>query len=256
MRLFFIGLSFLCLCLSGCETAKPFTNSIGMEFVLIPPGTFMMGDNAGAGDYEMPQHQVTISQPFYLGKYEVTQAQWMEVMGTNPSDFRGPSNPVENVSWDDIQEFISRLNKREGHNRYRLPTEAEWEYAARGGTDTLFFFTRDLRSRREVATQLDAYAWFDENSGKPTHPVGQKRPNPFGLYDIYGNVSEWVQDWFGAYSGGSFTDPLGPSSGDKRVQRGGSWDHLVRDCRSTYRDKWSPHIGSWLDGFRLALSPE
>jgi formylglycine-generating enzyme required for sulfatase activity len=257
MRSFLLCFSFLCLCLSGCAVAgqvaeQTFTDSIGMEFILIPSGSFMMG----GVDAERPGRRVNISQPFYLGKYEVTQGQWTEVMGNNPSKFRGRSNPVEKVSWNDIQEFISRLNQREGHSRYRLPSEAEWEYAARGGPDTIFFFMKEVRSWSEAALQLDPYAWFERNSGNTTHPVGQKLPNPFGLYDVYGNVWEWVQDWYGSYSSSPSSDPRGPSSGNERMRRGGSWDNIAQGCGSTVRKEWPPDMGSRLAGFRLALSLE
>jgi len=156
-------------------TPKTQRNSLGMEFVLIPAGTFQMGSNdSDAYDDEKPVHTVRITQPFYLGKYEVTQGQWQAVMGNNPSKFTGDANwPVENVSWDDVQEFIRRLNAREGGATYRLPTEAEWEYAARAGTTTRWSFGDD-------ASQLGRYAWYDGNAGGQTHPVGQLQPNPGG----------------------------------------------------------------------------
>src|SRR5262249_25718461 len=155
-------------------------NTIGMEFVLIPAGTFQMGNNDGYDD-DKPVHTVRISRPFYLGKYEVTQAQWEAMMGNNPSHFKGDANsPVEQVHWDDVQKFIRRLNAKEGGARYRLPTEAEWEYAARAGTTTSWSFGDD-------ASQLGRYAWCGGNAGWQTHPVGQLQPNAWGLYDMYGN---------------------------------------------------------------------
>jgi formylglycine-generating enzyme required for sulfatase activity len=164
-----------------------------MEFVLIQAWTFQMGSNNGEPN-EKPVHMVRISRPFYLGKYEVTQAQWEAVMGNNPSQFKGdPNSPVENVSWDDVQEFIKRLkrlNTRESGVKYRLPREAEWEYAAQAGTTTAYSFGND-------PSQLGEYAWYGENANGETHPVGQKKPNPWGLYDMHGNVWEWVQDWYG-----------------------------------------------------------
>ena len=192
----FFGLSALFLtglglpCLSGAA-GMIYTNSIGMEFMLIPAGTFMMGSEKGYAD-EKPQHRVTISRPFYLGKYEVTQAQWEAVMGNNPSRFDGRNNPVEQVSWEDVRVFIARLNAHEGHTRYRLPTEAEWEYAARAGSTSAYSFGDD-------AARLGQYAWYGDNSGKTTHPVGQKLPNAWGLHDMHGNVWEWVQGWYGDY---------------------------------------------------------
>jgi formylglycine-generating enzyme required for sulfatase activity len=169
-------------------------NSIGMEFMPIPAGTFMMGSNDGRDD-EKPVHQVIISRQFYLGKHEVTQAQWEAVMGSNPSHFTGdPNRPVENVSWNDVQEFIGKLNEREGNSKHRFPTEAEWEYAARAGSTTAFSFG-------ESAILFHKYGWFNENSGGTTHAVGQLRTNPWGLYDMHGNVWEWVETGTGSIFG-------------------------------------------------------
>jgi formylglycine-generating enzyme required for sulfatase activity len=230
------------------------TNSLGVESVLIPAGSFMMGTDKDFGEDfydETPQHKVNIGKPFYLGKYAVTQTQWTAVMGSNPSRFKGQNNPVEQVSWDDAQDFTNRLNRKEGHKRYRLPTEAEWEYAARAGTTSTYSFGDDAGS-------MEQYAWYVNNSGDTTHPVGQKKPNAWGLYDMHGNVYEWVQDWYGEkyYSGSPSTDPRGPSSGSNRVLRGGSWFNNAATCRSAYRDDLSPGNRRVLLGFRLALSPE
>jgi formylglycine-generating enzyme required for sulfatase activity len=217
-----------------------------MEFVLIPAGTFQMGSNdSDAFDDEKPVHTVRITQPFYLGKYEVTQGQWQVVMGSNPSKFTSdPNRPVENVSWEDVQEFIRRLNAREGGTTYRLPTEAEWEYAARAGTTTRWSFGDD-------ASQLGRYARHDGNAGGPTHPVGQLQPNPWGLYDMHGNVWEWVQDWYGKYTSGTAVDPTGPSSGSRRVNRGASWCNAARVCRSAVRNGDAPDYRRGNLGFRL-----
>jgi formylglycine-generating enzyme required for sulfatase activity len=234
---------------SGVLTLSPrLTNSIGMGFVLIPAGPFMMGSpdaDSEALDLEKPAHQVTISQPFYLGKYPVTQAQWEAVIGTNPSQFTGdPNCSVERVSWEDVQEFIRGLNAKEGDAIYRLPTEAEWEYAARAGSTTAYSFGDDPR-------QLDEYGRYRDNSGDQTHPVGQRKPNAWGLYDMHGNVWEWVQDWYGAYAPEPVTDPRGPSSGSSRVFRGGSWGTGAGRCRSAFRGSGAPgDRGSDL-GFRL-----
>jgi formylglycine-generating enzyme required for sulfatase activity len=199
-----------------------------MEFVLIPAGTFMMGAEDGESD-ERPVHQVTISRPFYLGKYEVTQAQWQAVMGNNPSLFQGdPKLPVEQVWWTDVQDFLRKLNAKEGGNRYRLPTEAEWEYAARAGSTTAYGFGSD-------ASRLGEYAWYRDNSGGKTRPVGQLKPNAWGLYDMHGNVMEWVQDWYGRYPAESVTDPQGPASGSHRMRRGGAWNSVATVCRSANR---------------------
>ncbi|MDR3037724.1 MAG: formylglycine-generating enzyme family protein, partial [Candidatus Adiutrix sp.] len=195
-----------------------------------------------------------------------TQEQWQTVMGSNPSNFRGQTNPVENVSWNDVQEFIRKLNqkeqKKEGHE-YRLPTEAEWEYAARAGTKATYFFADDAKPLGNYAlnTTLGNYAWYKMNSEGITHPVGGKKPNPWGLYDIYGNVWEWVQDWYAEYPAGAVTDPQGPSAGVDRVYRGGSWGQWsgfnnIEDCRSAYRGSLDPdNRGDFDLGFRLAFSP-
>jgi formylglycine-generating enzyme required for sulfatase activity len=228
---------------------ETYTNSIGMEMVLIPAGSFMMGSEAGYGNEE-PVHEVTISKPFYLGKHEVTQEQWEVVMGNNPSRFKGGDNPVENVSWNDVQAFIKKLNEKEGTTGYRLPTEAEWEYAARAGTNTTYFFGDDEK-------ELSRCAWYYDNSGKKTHPVGQKYPNVWGLYDVHGNVWEWVQDRYGEeyYAKSPGADPQGPSRGSRRVFRGGSWYDAAMFCRSTSRDYGSPGDRYERNGFRLAFSP-
>ena len=236
---------------------QAFANSIGMEFVLIPASSFPIV--TGKNDFgEDVLAKVIVSKPFYLGKYEVTQEQWVAVMGKNPSEFKGRTNPVENVSWNDVQEFIKRLNQKEGHSRYRLPTEMEWELAARGGTNTQFFFMKDPKTWADAERPLSDYAWFDKNSGGSTHPVGQKKPNPYGLYDIYGNVCEWVEDWYEDLpESREITDYRGPASGSFRVSRGGSCDNRAEGCRSANR--YADTLGIRSDnptGFRLALSPE
>ena len=196
-----------------------------------------------------PAHLVTISQPFYLGKYPVTQAQWQMMMGmdSNPSEFQGNDRPVERVSWDDVQMFLHKLNGREGVNHYRLPTEAQWEYACRAGSSTTYYFGNDT-------ARLGEYAWYDENSGGQTHPVGQRKPNDWGLYDMHGNIWEWVQAWYRGYTEEPATDPIGPAAGAQRVIRGGSWDDSARSARSAYRHWLLPtnlydHLG-----FRCASS--
>ena len=221
-----------------------------MEFVLIPAGTFMMGSpdsDPDADDNEKPAHQVTLSQDFYLGKYPVTQAQWEAMMGANPSEFKGAARPVETVSWDDVQAFMQKLNERGGADHYRLPTEAQWEYACRAGSSTRYHFGDD-------AAQLGDYAWYHDNSGGQTHPVGQKQPNAWGLYDMHGNVWEWVQDWYGDYTVAPVTDPIGPTSGAVRVIRGGSWGDAALYARSAVRFRFHP--GDRFDnlGFRCLSS--
>lgn len=223
-----------------------------MEFVKVPSGSYMRGCNPNfenCDSDETPQRRISISS-FWIGKYEVTQEQWVAVMGSNPSKFKGRTNPVEQVSWNDAQEFVRRLNAKEGHNRYRLPTEAEWEYAARAGSTTAYSFGDD-------AGELGAYAWYAGNSGNKTHPVGQKRANAWGLHDMHGNVYEWVQDWYGNnyYRSSPDTDPRGPSLGEFRVLRGGSWIGGAGDCRSASRSNDRPGNRRDYIGFRLALSP-
>jgi formylglycine-generating enzyme required for sulfatase activity len=220
------------------------TNRIGLALVMIPPGSFMMGSPDGA-DNERPVHQVTIAAPFYLGKHEVTQMQWTMLMGTNPSDFKSAERPVEHVSWFDAQEFIRKLNAMGDGFEYRLPTEAEWEYACRAGT------TGDF------AGDIDAMAWHDANSKGSTRPVGQKQPNKFGLYDMHGNVWEWCADkspetYHGAPTDGSAW--LDPAS-QKRMLRGGSWDHDRNHCRSAYRHWFTPSRHTHGIGFRVAATP-
>ena len=227
---------------------KTFTNSIGMEFVLIPAGTFMMGSEDGESD-ERPVHQVTISRPFYLGKYEVTQAQWQAIMGKNPSLFQGATNlPVEQVWWTDVDEFVRRLNAKEGGAKYRLPTEAEWEYAARAGSTTAYSFGND-------PAQLKEYAWYKDNSAEKTHAVGQRKPNAWGLYDMHGNVMEWVQDWYGPYSANAVTDPPGAASGTHRMRRGGAWNNTAAVCRSANRYSVPGFRDDFL-GFRLVRTTQ
>src|SRR5262249_10029809 len=221
-----------------------FVNSIGVVFVLIPAGEFIMGSNDGDYD-ERPVHQVRISQPFYLGKYEVTQEQWQAVMGRNPSHFTGdPTLPVEQISWEEVQTFVRALNTREGGTAYRLPTEAEWAYAARAGSTTPYSFGNK-------ASKLKDYAWYGDNAEGRTHPVGQRKPNAWGLYDMHGNVWEWVQDWYGPYEVDEVTDPQGPSGDSYRVYRGGGWGTFAGNCRSSERNFDAPDTRLAGLGFRV-----
>ena len=231
------------------EENETFINTLDMEFVLIQPGEFDMGSPAnetGRYDDEGPVHHVTISKAFYLSKYEVTQKQWNEVMGDNPSYFKGDDLPVEFVFWDDVQEFIKKLNKKESTDKYRLPSEAEWEYAARAGTTTRYSFGDD-------DSKLGEYAWYRENSGDKTHPVGNKGANPWGLYDMHGNVWEWVQDkWHYTYNGA----PADGSAWEDeisaiRVVRGGGWFRDAGRCRSARRFSRGPGNRARILGFRL-----
>jgi formylglycine-generating enzyme required for sulfatase activity len=257
-------LSLAASALSACA-CQSFTNSVGMEFIYIPAGEFMMG--CGEGDEkckydEKPRHRVKISRPFYLDKYEVTREDWIAVMGNDrwKGELIERNIPMTKISWDEAQKFISRLNEKEGTNKYRLPTEAEWEYAARAGTTSTYSFGDDT-------SQLKQYA-----HGGATHiyggklAVGQKKPNPWGLYDMHGNVWEWVSDWYKSnyYGRSPLSDPLGPVAGNDpimsgdmiietacRVRRGGSWEKLAGFLRSARRDCGYTHPDT---GFRVARS--
>ncbi|MCX6279544.1 MAG: bifunctional serine/threonine-protein kinase/formylglycine-generating enzyme family protein [Bacteroidetes bacterium] len=227
---------------------KPDSTDINFEMVFVNGGSFYRGSNDGEAD-EKPVHLVMLGD-FYIGKYEVTQKQWREVMGNNPSNFSGCDDcPVENVSWDDVQEFIQKLNQKTGKS-YRLPTEAEWEYAARGGNKSSGY----IYSGSNI---VDDVAWYNEDSSSKTHPVGQKQPNDLCLYDMSGNVWEWCSDWYGSdyYQSSPTSNPQGPSSGSYRVYRGGSWFSQAACCIPGYRFRLTPgyHLNSL--GFRLAFVP-
>lgn len=217
------------------------------EMVVIPAGNFVMGSDKNAD--EQPPHTVTI-RAFLLGKTEFTHKQWLNVMGSNPSRFSacGPNCPVENVSWDDVQQFITKLNQRTGQS-YRLPSEAEWEYAARAGTTTEWSFGND-------ESRLENYAWYRQNSGDKTQAVGQKLPNAFGLFDMHGNVWEWTQDcWHDGYVGAPTDGTAWETgcSGNYRARRGGSWGNFHQPVlRSTKRYWGSPDYQNIDIGFRLA----
>ena len=217
--------------------------------VYVSGGTFTMGATSEQGsdafNREKPAHSVTLSG-YYIGKYEVTQELWEAVMGSNPSRFKGDNLPVECVSWNDVQEFLRKLNAMTG-KRYRLPTEAEWEFAARGGNSSRGY-------KYSGSNSLGSVAWYDGNSGSRTHAVGTKSPNELGIYDMSGNVWEWCQDWYGSYSSSSQRNPKGPNSGSYRVYRGGSWYFNARYCRVSYRNYFTPDFWNNLHlGFRLAL---
>ena len=241
-------------------------NSLGIEFARISAGTFRMGSpsgESGRDNDEGPVHRVTISRDFYMGITEVTQRQWLAVMGTNPSHFSNCGNdcPVETVSWFDVVKFCNRLSEREGlkpayrrssgittwdksADGYRLPTEAEWEYACRAGTTTRFYTGNS-------DSDLDHAGWYKENSGSMTHPVGQKAPNAWGLYDMHGNVWEWCWDWFDKYSSALVIDPEGSTRSSVRVVRGGSWYNFASLCRSAHRFRCQHGYGDEKLGFRL-----
>ena len=254
---------------------EEFTNGVGMEFVKMPAGEFLMGATGAWGLVsELPVTRVRISEAFWMGKYEVTQGQWQAVTGSNASTFGncGADCPVESVSWNDVQGFVERLNEMEGGAHYRLPTEAEWEYAARAGTQTDTYAGDLIVHGTNNAPLLDRIAWYGGNSGVDyeggqdcsewigkqhassscgPHPVGMKATNRFALHDLLGNVQEWVQDWWGEYPGGSVTDPAGPESGSFRTFRGGSWFHGPTTIRSASRWRVEPDRRFSDLGFRL-----
>jgi formylglycine-generating enzyme required for sulfatase activity len=217
---------------------------VKMEMIWCGPGTFMMGSpatEAGRFDDEAI-HPVKLTKGFWLGKYEVTQAQWESVTGENRSRFKGPERPVDSVSWDDCQRFIRKANVALG-GVARLPTEAEWEYACRAGSGAAIAGNGHLGDM----------AWYDGNSDSQTHPVGKNQANDWGFYDMHGNVLEWCHDWF-AKTEGQAVDPKGPPNGSFKVLRGGCWFFYERDCRSAYRLKREPSIRNCIYGFRLACS--
>ncbi|MCQ2315583.1 MAG: SUMF1/EgtB/PvdO family nonheme iron enzyme [Bacteroidales bacterium] len=265
---------------------KTFTvNGISFEMVAVKGGTFTMGASSGdsyAYDWEKPAHSVTLSD-YYIGKFEVTQELWEAVMGSNPSYFKGSKLPVESVSWDDCQTFIRKLNSLTGKN-FRLPTEAEWEYAARAGSEKSLYGNENIVvNGKNNSPNLDRYGWYGGNCGQHytasegcdeskgydisgweakqygderggTHPVGRKTPNAWGIYDMLGNVYEWCQDWYGSYGSGSQTNPQGPSSGSIRVSRGGGWDFSALHCRVSIRISSAPGNRFSDLGFRLVVS--
>ena len=234
---------------SGNTITIPVKNGISIDMVRVEAGTFTMGatrEMENPYNDEKPTHQVTLTNDYYIGKYEVTQALWQAVMGNNPSYFKGDNLPVENVSWKDCKKFISKLNRITG-KKFRLPTEAEWEYAARGGKKSRGYQYSGSKNISDVA-------WYDGNSGNRTHAVGSKQANELGIYDMSGNVWEWCQDWKGSYSSSSQTNPTGANSGSDRVFRGGGWVRYAGYCRSSCRNIDSSDGHSYDLGLRLVLS--
>ena len=235
--------------LSGNALTIPVKNGISIEMVKVEAGSFDMGatpEMKKPYDWEKPVHRVTLTNNYYIGKYEVTQALWKIVMGSNPSNFKGDNLPVENVSWNNCQKFISKLNKLTGKS-FRLPSEAEWEYAARGGNKSRGYLYSGSNAIGDVA-------WYEGNSSFMTHAVGTKQPNELGIYDMTGNVWEWCQDWYDSYSSSPQTNPTGAVSGSYRVDRGGSWNCLARSCRASCRDRCTPDYRNNSCGLRLVLS--
>ena len=260
-----------------------YTNSISMKFSLIPGGSFVMGSPAGTGDpTHRPiwpkedgrssleiQHIVTLSNDFYMQTTEVTQAQYQQVMGSNPAYFSASGSgvdcgldcPVEMVSWTEAQDFIDALNALENRSScnsqpntcYSLPTESQWEYAARGATNSAFY-NGDITQPYGNDPNLNEIGWYSNNSDNTTHPVAQKQPNNWGLYDLSGNVSEWCQDWYDTYDDGPLTDPTGASSGSNRVNRSGGWSYNARSARSADRDAHAQGYRNDYLGFRLVLA--
>jgi formylglycine-generating enzyme required for sulfatase activity len=232
-----------------CERIVPLRNSIGVELRLIPAGRFTMGGPQSVHD-ETP-HEVTLTKPFYIAVHAVTNAQWNSVMESVPNKPKNDDDPVTNVSWKDVVEFCRKLSalpeERAAGRVYRLPTEAEWEYACRAGTMTRYSFGDDQ-------SQLEEHGWFGGNAGGQPHPVGQKKPNGWGLYDMHGNVLEWCSDWYGEYPSDGIADPAGPTAGSMRAARGGGWHSAAGFCRSAARDGYDPAHRSNRLGFRLALS--
>jgi formylglycine-generating enzyme required for sulfatase activity len=218
----------------------------GIEMVWCPPGEFIMGspeDESGRGEKEI-QHKVKLTRGFWMAKTECTQKQWIAMMGSNPSQFKGGDLPVEGVSWNDVQGWLTKMNERyplpDGW-KWALPTEAQWEYACRAGTET-------ARSG-----DLDEMAWYNGNSGSKTNPVGTKLANAWGLHDMHGNVSEICQDWYSDYVPGMVTDPTGPLNGTHRVNRDGNWLFNGEDCRSAFRSNSGPDYRAGITGFRVAV---
>jgi formylglycine-generating enzyme required for sulfatase activity len=225
-----------------------FYNSLGWEFVMIPPGEFDMGspqDQKFRDKDEGPVHRVKIAKAFNMSKYEITQKQWRDVMGTNVSNFEGDNLPVEQVSWNDAQEFIKKLNENDNTNKYRLPSEAEWEYAAGAGNKTIYYFG-------DNESDLGDYAWYDMNSGRETHEVGKKKPNKWGLYDMHGNVWEWVQDvYYDSYQDAPTDGSAWEGNASHRVIRGGSFSYSFEYLSLTSRNNRAPDFRQYTTGFRL-----
>ena len=248
---------------NNMDITIPLSNTVSLEMIWIKPGTFTMGspeNELGRSDDEV-QHQVTLTKGYWLGKYEVTQAQYEAVTGSNPANFKGSNRPVENVNWFDAVNFCEKLTEiekaagrlPEGYE-YTLPTEAQWEYACRAGTAAALNSGKNLSDESECS-EMDEVGWYGYNSDNETHSVGQKMPNAWGLYDMHGNVWEWCLDKYEDYPTSSVTDPVEPDTGVHRVKRGGSLDLIAGSCRSAYRNSYSPEGRDFIFGFRVALAP-
>ena len=262
-RIFLALMALIASPLTGSSSQPPdYVELVKSRLVVvrIPAGTFRMGTDQvltaddhwkpcqkcpPRNDVERPAHQVTISKDFWMGQFPVTQQQWQEVMGSNPSDFRGagPDAPVEQVTWKDVQSFVVKVNAIQSRWTVRLPTEAEWEYASRAGTTS------------ETYGPLNDIAWYSDNGSGTTHPAGQKLPNAFGLYDMLGNVWQWCQDWFGPYSSAPAIDPKGPPTGERRVTRGGCFYCDAIHERAARRNRDLEEHSSRSVGFRIVAVP-
>lgn len=233
----------------GADVITITVGRVSFDMIKVEAGSFIMGCTSEQGgdcySDEQPYHRVTITQDYYIGKFEVTQELYEAVMGTNPSNWKAFDRPVENVSWNDAQEFCAELSRMTGR-RFSLPTEAEWEYAARGGK-------KSSGAKYSGSSSVANVAWYDGNSGSQTHRVGQLRANELGIYDMSGNVWEWCYDWYGDYSSSSQTDPMGPSSGSSRVLRGGGWNDSAGNCRVSNRCNGSPAYRNTYIGFRVVF---
>lgn len=226
----------------------------GITLIKIEPGCFQMGRDVNfkeSNRNELPAHKVCLEKSFYLGETEVTQTQWVKIMNSNPSKYKVLNNPIESVNWNEVQEFITKLNEKSANGHFRLPTEAEWEYAARAGSTTVYSFGDDPK-------KLSQYGWFgNEGYGGKSSPVAEKKPNAWGLYDMHGNVWEWVQDWYSetAYANSPANNPQGPETGKYKVSRGGSWVANAFNLRSAVRFTGLPAQRSADIGFRLVWEP-
>lgn len=248
----------ICLLTWGCRPGEPAApppcpeaviGDLGLAFVSVPAGWYNMGDADLA--HEGPVHRVEFDKPFLMSRFEITQEVWQAVMGENPSFYKDPHHPVENISWLDVQAFIEKLNGLTAGRTYRLPTEAEWEYAARAGSTSKFCFGDDFQT-------LDAYAWTRRNAGKKHHPAGMLKPNAWGLYDMHGNVWEWCSDYFApdAYAHHEPVNPKGPAQGGERVYRGGSFHYAPQYSQSAWRLWFREDYRSIFIGFRLIMEVE
>ncbi len=256
MRALVLAIVTLGTCPAYAQQTQEIASSIGMRLVLIPAGSFTMGspDQEAGRHPNETSHKVTISEAFYLGQFEVTQDEYEKVIGSNPSSIKGARHPVETLCWDDAVAFCKKLSElpeeKAAGRVYRLPSEAEWEYACRAGSETPFSFGKS-------AKLLDDHAWYAENAENQHHPVGEKKPNRWGLYDMPGNVDEWCDDWYDDYPSKTLIDPHGPVRGSERVIRGGSW--IVANelhFRSSQRSNYVPRDRSPLLGFRVVLDTQ